>query len=360
MPRDSLRFVGLVLALAAVSSCGSDSGVGGSPADGEGPPAYAGDGMGAGGSAGEGNTTVPPAQMALDESSNEGVDDDVPIVGNIVGNGGASGGGATAPDDSQAGSAAAGGAAATAGAGGMTSGMGGSAPAVPDGSSVFPSGVTRPRIMIIGDSISAGPGCYKKYLLANLSDNDYSSFEFVGQYADDCGGGVRHSAVSCSTAEQFTQPSFTMPNCAQGTTFSGLSTLAAEHRPDLVMLQLGVNDVWNGRTPEAILANYTTLVQQARAQNPNVVVVVAQIAQMRPDCSTSDVVFRRAESLINAVPGWAQSVSQTTSPVLVADLWTNSNWMLAETLDCVHPNDQGAQRMGLNWFNALRNVLTPN
>ena len=74
----------------------------------------------------------------------------------------------------------------------------------------FPEGVTKPRIMIVGDSISAGPGCYKKYLLQNLTSNGYSKFEFVGQYDDDCGGGVKHSAVSCSTAEQYTQATFMM------------------------------------------------------------------------------------------------------------------------------------------------------
>jgi GDSL-like Lipase/Acylhydrolase family len=214
--------------------------------------------------------------------------------------------------------------------------------------------------MIVGDSISAGPGCYKRHLLANLTANDYSSFDFVGEYTDDCGGGVRHSAVSCSTAEQYTQPTFTMPNCSQGVTFSGMSTLVVTHRPDMVMLQLGVNDVWNGRSPDAILGNYAKLVQQARAQNPNVVIVVAQIAKMRPDCSADDTILRRAESLVNAVPAWAESVSQPEAPVFVADLWTNSDWAMTETLDCVHPNEVGAQRMGDNWFDALRNILTPN
>src|SRR5580692_8597098 len=81
------------------------------------------------------------------------------------------------------------------------------------------SGAAKPRLMIVGDSISAGPGCYKKYLLQALAEHHYSNFEFVGEYADDCGGAVRHSAVSCSTAEQYTAPSFTMPNCFQGKYF---------------------------------------------------------------------------------------------------------------------------------------------
>jgi hypothetical protein len=225
---------------------------------------------------------------------------------------------------------------------------------------IFPAGITKPKIMIVGDSISAGPGCYKKFLLKALTDNHYSSFEFVGEYTDDCGGGVKHSAVSCSTAEQYTQPMFTLPNCSQGKSFPGMSTLVVTHMPDLIMLQLGVNDVWGGKMTEEILGNYAKLVQQARAQNPNVVMVVAQIQKIRPDCSADDAITKRAEALVTAVPAWAQTQDLPASPVFVADLWTNSDWSKAETIDCVHPNDVGAERMGMNWFNALKSILKPD
>lgn len=263
-------------------------------------------------------------------------------AGSGSGNGGNSNGG-------DGGSGVAGGGSSSAG----TAGAGG-------GSWQFPAGVTKPRIMIVGDSISAGPGCYKKYLLQKLTENGYTQLEFVGQYNDDCGGGVKHSAVSCSTAAQYTQAMFMMPNCAQGTSFAGLSTLMPAHNPDLVMLQLGVNDVW-GNTPTATtLENYGKLVAQARAHNPNVALVVAQIQKIRPDCGDDDSVQKRAEELVMAVPAWAKAQSTAQSPVFVADLWTNSDWTMAETSDCVHPNDAGAQRMGENWYDALKGILTPN
>ncbi len=228
------------------------------------------------------------------------------------------------------------------------------------GRPAFPASVTKPRIMIVGDSISAGPGCYKKFLLKLLTDNHYSKFEFVGEYADDCGSAVRHSAVSCSTAEQFTHASFTLPNCARGKSFAGLSTLVKAHRPDLIMLQLGVNDVWAGKSADVILASYTTLLRQARDGNARVAVVVARIQKIRPDCSSDDKLTKLAQSLVDAVPAWASAHSTTRSPVFVADLWTNSDFSRAETTDCVHPNDLGAEKMGKNWFDALKTILTPD
>jgi hypothetical protein len=227
------------------------------------------------------------------------------------------------------------------------------------GGGPFPAGVTKPRIMIVGDSISAGPGCYKKYLLKGLTDGGYSNFEFVGEYTDDCNGGVRHSAVSCSNAEQYTRESFTMPNCQQGKSFAGMAPLVTKHEPDLIMLQLGVNDVWGGTPTATTLGRYKTLIEQARAKNPRIVTVVAQIQKIRPDCGSDESVQKRAEELVKAVPAWAQQLSTSESPVFVADLWTNSDWSKAETLDCVHPNEVGAQKMGMNWFNALKNILTP-
>lgn len=229
-------------------------------------------------------------------------------------------------------------------------------PVNPVDGSVFPPEVTTPKIMIVGDSISAGPGCYKGYLNQELMNNQITNFEFVGEYDDDCGGGVRHSAVSCTTSGQYTKATFTVPNCFAGQTFPGMATLVQTHNPDLVLLQLGVNDVWSGSAPiEPILANYETLITQARAHNPNVVVAVAQIHQIITDDCSNAASTTNAEQLVMAVPGWAASVSTEASPVFVADLWTNSDPNEAD--DCVHPNDAGAQRMALNWFDALQDIL---
>ncbi|HEY8943072.1 MAG TPA: SGNH/GDSL hydrolase family protein, partial [Polyangiaceae bacterium] len=121
--------------------------------------------------------------------------------------------------------------------------------------------------MIVGDSISAGPGCYKKHLVHRLTANGITNYEFVGEYTDDCGGEVRHSAVSCTTAAHYTQPTFAVPHCFQTKRFPGMAALVATHEPDLVMIQLGVNDVWSGGAPiQPILNDYTSLVSQARAK----------------------------------------------------------------------------------------------
>lgn len=337
-----------VLASALVLGCGDSESE--APTPGLTPP-----GSETAGSAGTGETTPPAAGGSSAQPAAGGTSSEAPNAGidgaPISGAGQPGVGGATA---GSAGGDAAGGATAgtaTAGGAGGEAAGGAANPAV----SPFPSSVTRPRIMIVGDSIAAGPGCYKRYLLAELNNNGYTNFDFVGEYTDDCGGGVMHSARSCSTAQQYTMPTFTLPNCTPAGPYPGMASLMAEHQPDLVMLQLGVNDVWNGMAIETILGSYSTLIQQARAENPNVVLAVAQIQKIEPRDAGGAATFARAQQLIEAVPAWAAAQSQPESPVFVADLWTNSE--VAQTSDGVHPTDPGSMRMAQNWFAALRNIL---
>lgn len=220
----------------------------------------------------------------------------------------------------------------------------------------FPDGLYSAKIMIVGDSISAGPGCYKKALKNHLINNGINRFEFVGSYSDDCGGDVYHSAVSCSTSANYLDWEFRLPNCHGDKAFAGVTKLMREHTPDMVMMQLGVNDVWGGSTSvEYVLKNYNKLVEKMRAENPYVVIVVAQIHKIITDDCVNFGGYRNAEMLVQAVPGWAKSVSTPQSPVYVADLWSNSDPHDAD--DCVHPNNTGAEKMALNWYNAIEGIL---
>jgi GDSL-like Lipase/Acylhydrolase family len=334
----------------AAGSGGSANGAGGSAGTTAGGSLGGGGGP-TGGAGGSGGSGVPAGTAG-------GPTAGAPSGGSA--SGGSASGGSASGGSASGGSASGGSASGGSASGGSASGGSASGGSASGGSGPFPEGVTKPRLMIVGDSISAGPGCYKKYLQQSLTESRYTRLEFVGQYTDDCGGGVRHSAVSCSTAEQYTQATFTMPNCSQGKSFPGLATLMTAHRPDLLMLQLGVNDVWNGRPTAEILGSYRQLVEQARAQNPRIVLAIAQIQKIRPDCSSDDTVQKRAEALVMAVPAWAAQLSSAQSPIFVADLWTNSDFSKAETEDCVHPNDVGARRMASNWLATLKLILKPD
>jgi lysophospholipase L1-like esterase len=120
--------------------------------------------------------------------------------------------------------------------------------------------------------------------------------------------------------------------------------------PDIVLMHLGTNDVWSSIATNTILSAYSTLVDQMRANNPSMKILVAQIIPMNPSsCSTC------AQGVINlnaAIPAWASSKTTAQSPIIVVDQWTGFDDS-TDTADGVHPNDSGNQKMANKWYPPL-------
>ncbi|NRN69612.1 Soluble aldose sugar dehydrogenase YliI [Kibdelosporangium sp. 4NS15] len=200
------------------------------------------------------------------------------------------------------------------------------------------------RIMPLGDSITAGPGCWRALLWDRLQRNGYSNIDFVGTQP---GGGcaVPHDGdheghggyLATGIANQNQLPAW----------------LSAT-RPDIVLMHLGTNDVWNAIAPETILTAYSKLVDQMRASNPAMKIVVAQIIPMQPSgCSAC---AQRVVALNNAIPAWAAEKTTAQSPIAVVDQWTGFN-AATDTYDGVHPIDSGFQKMSDRWYPAVTAAL---
>jgi lysophospholipase L1-like esterase len=128
----------------------------------------------------------------------------------------------------------------------------------------------------------------------------------------------------------------------------------AVSKPDIVMMMLGTNDVWNSISTTKILDAYTTLVGQMRAQNSKMQILVAQITPMAPSncagCGAGVV------ALNAAIPAWAGNISAATSPVSVVDLWDGYSTS-KDTVDGVHPNDAGNAILAKDWFAPLSSAI---
>jgi len=200
------------------------------------------------------------------------------------------------------------------------------------------------RIMPLGDSITGSPGCWRALLWNALQTGGFTSIDFVGTLPPQ-GCGVAHDGdneghggiLATNMADQNQLPPW----------------LAAT-RPDIVIMHLGTNDVWNARAPSVILTAFSKLVDQMRAQNPNMKILVAQIIPMNPancpDCAN------RVIALNAAIPGWAAGKTTNASPIMVVDQFTGFN-DATDTGDGVHPNDAGNQKIANRWFPALSAVL---
>lgn len=202
------------------------------------------------------------------------------------------------------------------------------------------------RIMPLGDSITGSPGCWRALLWNQLQDAGYTSVDFVGTLGPQ-GCGVTYDgdneghggALATVTADQ---------NQLVG-------WLSATH-PDIVVMHFGTNDVWSAKSPETILAAFTKMVTQMRADNPSMKVLVAQILPMAPsNCAECG---QRVQDLNAEIPQWAAGISTAESPVVAVDQWTGFSTS-TDTYDGVHPNDSGNVKIANRWYPALTRFLSP-
>ncbi|MEU7749026.1 cellulose binding domain-containing protein [Nonomuraea sp. NPDC049158] len=209
-----------------------------------------------------------------------------------------------------------------------------------------PAGAAAIRIMPLGDSITGSPGCWRALLWNRLQSTGYTDIDFVGTLPPQ-GCSVAHDG------DNEGHGGFLATNVANQNQLPGW--LAAT-KPDIVVMHFGTNDVWSNIAPATILSAFTTLVNQMRASNPAMKILVAKIIPMNPancaDCGQRVVAFN------NTIPAWATATSTQQSPIVVVDQWTGFSTS-ADTYDGVHPNASGDQKMSDRWYPALANFLTP-
>ncbi|KAH8148969.1 uncharacterized protein LAJ45_06944 [Morchella importuna] len=200
------------------------------------------------------------------------------------------------------------------------------------------------KIMPLGDSITGSPGCWRALLWQSLIAAGKTNIDFVGTLpAQGCG--------FTYDGENEGHGGYLVTNVANQNL---LPAWLSATSPDIVMMHFGTNDVWNNIATTTILAAYTTLVRQIRAQNPNMKILVAQILPMNPSgCSTCAA---GVVALNNAIPSWASGLSTSASPIYVVDQWTGFVTS-TDTSDGVHPNDAGIIKVANKWYPTLSSLV---
>jgi lysophospholipase L1-like esterase len=200
------------------------------------------------------------------------------------------------------------------------------------------------RIMPLGDSITGSPGCWRSMLWNDLQRSGHTDIDFVGTLGPQ-GCGQPHDG------DNEGHGGFLATSVANQDQLSGW--LAAT-RPDIVLMHFGTNDVWSNIAPATITAAFSRLVDQMRASNPAMRVIVAKIIPMAPascaECGQRVVAFNAA------IGTWAAQKTTAQSPIVVVDQWSGFS-PASDTYDGVHPNDAGNRKIADRWYPALTAVL---
>ncbi|QOC93127.1 cellulose binding domain-containing protein [Micromonospora craniellae] len=201
------------------------------------------------------------------------------------------------------------------------------------------------RVMPLGDSITGSPGCWRAVLWNRLQSAGHTAVDFVGTLGPQ-GCGQPYDG------DNEGHGGYLVTNVANQNLLPGWLSAT---RPDVVLMHFGTNDVWSNLAPATILAAYGRLVDQMRAANPAMRILVAKIIPMAP--SSCPECGQRVVALNNVVDGWAAGKTTAQSPIVVVDQWTGFS-TTTDTNDGVHPNAAGDRKIADRWYPALVAALT--
>ncbi len=209
------------------------------------------------------------------------------------------------------------------------------------------------KILPLGDSITSASKykvSYRYPLWKHLVDAG-KQVEFIGSQTGNVGNGGRVNW------DQYKGLSFTPANEGHSgwradqilngleNGEKGLATWLVNYRPDIALIHLGTNDMYQKQTPESTRDEIEQIIIKLRTKNPAIKIVLAEIIPMGTDASIA-----RLNHLLVQL---AIKLNQANSPVISVDMYTGFNLNTDMQKDKVHPNAMGEKKMAKRWFNAL-------
>jgi hypothetical protein len=136
-------------------------------------------------------------------------------------------------------------------------------------------------------------------------------------------------------------------NVAKGHIAADVST----YQPNYLLIELGFNDLAFLNTPSGTLGDAKALIDNARAVDPTVKVLIASVVTRAPLCgfdNLNSAIATYNSDLASAVPGWSTS----RSPVQLVDISSGYN-PATMTYDGLHPNGLGEYEIADAFSTAL-------
>jgi len=214
----------------------------------------------------------------------------------------------------------------------------------------------RVKILPLGDSISAASKykvSYRYPLWQKLVDAGYN-VEFVGSQTtegkivrswDAYKGKPFPSANEAHSGFRTDQVLNGIPKYTVG-----LNGWIRKYVPDIALIHLGTNDLYQKQTPESTRDELQGIVLKLRQRNPRIKVLLAQIVPLPTKHSTQ---VPRYNQLVAQL---ARKLDQPNSPVMAVDMFTG--YSIATDMyahDPIHPSPAGEQKLADRWFKALMN-----
>lgn len=132
-------------------------------------------------------------------------------------------------------------------------------------------------------------------------------------------------------------------------TVKGLTTWITRYKPDIALIHLGTNDMYQAQTPESTRDEIEQIIITLRNKNPHIKVLLAKIIPLPLPKGKN---IPRLNQLLTQL---AITLNQPNSPVVSVDMYSGFNLNTDMQHDKIHPNVSGEEKMAQRWFNALTN-----
>lgn len=225
------------------------------------------------------------------------------------------------------------------------------------------------NILPLGNSITNGTDKYNSYrrslwwMLREANCN----FDFIGSWSRHHMGGEvpnpdfdmdheGHSGWNCEHI--FHPPDW---DAHRG----NIGQWLQEYSPDIVLVELGTNDVFQCRSAEDVLKNFDELISVLRAKNKNVKVLVATVLPLGKEwgpkklCGDDESYDERLKKLNEAMKVFVAKVHSDQSPVVLVDQFSGID-PEQHMYDDIHPNEVGEALIARKWFRAMERYFIGN
>ncbi len=203
------------------------------------------------------------------------------------------------------------------------------------------------RIMPLGDSITQGDAdhnTYRRPLWKSLEADGYD-VDFVGS--------LRAHHRGPPPRNDFDRDHEGHWGWSVDEILDRIRGWVEESEPDVILIHLGSNDVFQGEDIESTLDELVELIDAVRESRPEATFLLAQIIPTaRADANAG------IRELNARIPELAASKSSAASRVVVVDHFTGFD-ATRQTYDGVHPNADGEIHLSDRWLAALEELLTP-
>lgn len=208
------------------------------------------------------------------------------------------------------------------------------------------------KILLLGASRVEGARpefeSYRYKLWKDLKENNWT-FDFIGTQSD-------NASYPTFNKQTFDHDHEGRGGWTSGQIYSGINDwLNDTGSPDIVLFSSpGGNDALEGLPYEQAVANIISIIDTLQANNPNVTIIIEQMAPGRSDIMTpklTDFFEKLQQEVLNI----ARNKTTSTSQVISVDMFTGFNDHLLA--DDVHYNEAGAEFIATRYYEVLENVL---